>query len=114
LVTEIRQADPAELESALGVWRAANPDSELHGHLERLRDGARDNGTRVFVAAEGKRLVASRSAFRVVPLTVQARSFLVSAICRALRSSPSGNGTGSATACSRGFSKMRGEKAVYE
>ena len=56
-MTEIRQADPAELEPALGVWRAANPDSELHGHLERLRDGARDDGARVFVAAEGKRLV---------------------------------------------------------
>lgn len=56
-MTEIRQADPAELESALGVWRAANPESRLHGHLEHLRDGAREEGARVFVAAEGKSLV---------------------------------------------------------
>jgi ribosomal protein S18 acetylase RimI-like enzyme len=56
-VAVIRQADPAELESALGVWRAANVDSRLHGHLEDLRGRAREDGTRVFVAAEGTRLV---------------------------------------------------------
>jgi ribosomal protein S18 acetylase RimI-like enzyme len=53
----IRQADPEELEAALGVWRAANVDSPLHGHLEHLRGRAREDGARVFVAAEGKRLV---------------------------------------------------------
>src|ERR687884_40440 len=57
MVTEIRQADPAELESALGVWRAANSDSRLHGHLEHLRGWAREDGARVFVAAEGTCLV---------------------------------------------------------
>ena len=53
----IRQAEPAELEPALGVWRAANSDSRLHGHLEHLRGWAREDGARVFVAAEGERLV---------------------------------------------------------
>jgi ribosomal protein S18 acetylase RimI-like enzyme len=53
----IRQADPAEVESALGVWRAANAESGLHGHPEHLRDWAREDGARVFVAAEGERLV---------------------------------------------------------
>ena len=53
----VRQADPAELESALGVWRAANVDSRLYGHVEHLRGWARQDGARVFVAAEGKRLV---------------------------------------------------------
>jgi ribosomal protein S18 acetylase RimI-like enzyme len=53
----IRQADPAELESALDVWRAANAESGLHGHLEHLRDWALEDGARVFLAAEGERLV---------------------------------------------------------
>jgi 2-haloacid dehalogenase len=56
-VAVIRQADPAELESALGVWRAANVDSQLPGHLEHLRGWAGEDGARVFVAAEGERLV---------------------------------------------------------
>jgi ribosomal protein S18 acetylase RimI-like enzyme len=53
----IRQADPSELESALGVWRAANADSRLHAHLEHLRGWAREDGARIFVAAEGERLL---------------------------------------------------------
>jgi len=42
---------------ALAVWRAANVDSELHGHLEDLRSWAREDGARVFVAVEGEGLV---------------------------------------------------------
>jgi GNAT superfamily N-acetyltransferase len=56
-MTEIRQADPAELESALGVWCAANFEGRLHGHPEHLRAWAREDGARVFVAAESERLV---------------------------------------------------------
>ena len=55
----IRQADPAELGSALGVWRAANVGSRLHGHVENLRGWASQDGARVFVAAEGTRLVGA-------------------------------------------------------
>jgi ribosomal protein S18 acetylase RimI-like enzyme len=57
-VAVIRQADMAELESALAVWRVANFASELPGHLDNLRDWAGEDGARVFVAAEGERLVA--------------------------------------------------------
>jgi GNAT superfamily N-acetyltransferase len=57
-VAVIRQAHSTELESALAVWRFANPESDLHGHVDNLREWSRDDGARVFVAADGERLVA--------------------------------------------------------
>jgi len=57
-VVVIRQADQAELESALAVWRAANVDGRVHHQLENLRRWAREDGARVFVAVEGERPVA--------------------------------------------------------
>ena len=56
-MTIVRHAKPDEVEAAIDVWRAANPDSGLHLHPERLRRWSSDPGAHVHVALDGEHVV---------------------------------------------------------
>jgi ribosomal protein S18 acetylase RimI-like enzyme len=55
LVVRLARAD--EVEAAVMVWRLANDRSALQEHPERLEGWAQEEGARLYVAAQGDRLV---------------------------------------------------------
>jgi hypothetical protein len=60
---EVRQLDISSLETALGVWLAANEMSALTNHTDNVRKWARQEGARIFGAFDGEQIVGTHSAF---------------------------------------------------
>ena len=56
-MTIVRHADPHETETAIDVWRAANPDSRLEQHPDRLRRWSSERGAHVHVAVDQDRVI---------------------------------------------------------
>jgi ribosomal protein S18 acetylase RimI-like enzyme len=57
LVMIVRRAEPNEVEQAIDVWRAANPESGLRRHPERLRRWSLDRGAHLYIGVDGARVV---------------------------------------------------------
>ena len=53
----VRHAEPGEVETAIKVWRAANPGSALQHHPERLRRWSSQRGAYLHVALDGDHVV---------------------------------------------------------
>ena len=53
----VRHANAGEVEKAITVWQAANPNSGLTEHPERVRRWSSDRDAHLHVAADGDRVV---------------------------------------------------------